>query len=266
MAWIDDLCDDNPLLKVVLVAYNGKAFDVPFLFAAWNNHNVTISERLQFQFDPLDVVRKLQFNSSPNNWTLSTIYQYITGEELQDAHSASANVGALKKVFQYTGVWKERYSQRKFIPLKSNSVSLLPETTDDLELDENPTVDDLINEGAVITDPEPLSHPKTIQIDQLHQDNEKDDDESAEADQQQVASEEEAAIFQEGLIKNKAFKSVDSTSEYQKKRKQPIPSPPRTRKSTPAPASTAADTVIFEPEPPKREGLQLKPDSVNSPP
>ena len=46
----------------------------------------------------------------PNSYNLGEIYKHFFQEEIQNAHTAKADVDALLKILQHKDVWKHRFS------------------------------------------------------------------------------------------------------------------------------------------------------------
>ena len=61
-------------LKAALVAYNGNAFDVPFLLKQLELHDVPLSNKVVGQWDPLLVVKNMAFSPIPKDKSLGTIH------------------------------------------------------------------------------------------------------------------------------------------------------------------------------------------------
>ena len=106
MKWIDDNTLQSD--KVCLVAYNGGQFDFSFLRSCCQRYKVMYSKRIFFELDPLSIYKKIPLTPIPVNKKLGTMYKYVTGFELINAHNAVVDVSALLCVFVYGPVWKER--------------------------------------------------------------------------------------------------------------------------------------------------------------
>ena len=87
--------------KVCLVAYNGGQFDFPFLKSCCQRYNVMYLKRIFYQLDPLSIYNNIPLVPIPLNKKLGTMYKYVTGFELINAHNAAVDVSALLCVFVY---------------------------------------------------------------------------------------------------------------------------------------------------------------------
>jgi DNA polymerase III epsilon subunit-like protein len=98
----------------IFVAYNGRIFDVPFLFACIQRYAVPIPFEMvgsMFVLDTLEVarssVRELKLTILvPSNFKLTTLYNYATNiQPLDNAHCAEADVTLLLSVLVYDKFW-----------------------------------------------------------------------------------------------------------------------------------------------------------------
>ena len=103
--------------NIILVAHNGKRFDIPFLLTSMKRYNLpdmwSEEERFGFSIDTLELSKKgiqsvASWRSVPNSYGLGALYQYVTGTELQSAHRALNDVDATSQILQYTPFWNVR--------------------------------------------------------------------------------------------------------------------------------------------------------------
>ena len=85
---------------VVLVAYNGWAFDGAFLAANNRFHEVGGFSKPTYMCDPLRVAKSLVAGSR----TLCAVHKKLFDEEVRDAHDAGADVAALVRVCRHAAV------------------------------------------------------------------------------------------------------------------------------------------------------------------
>ena len=97
MHWLNLNTEDSQ--TICLVAYNGNRFDVPFLLCCCDRYAVAVSPRIFYSLDPLKIIQSLVWSPIPQNKKLGTIYKYITGSDLTNAHSAAADVIAMLHIF-----------------------------------------------------------------------------------------------------------------------------------------------------------------------
>ena len=106
MGWVDSNTNSNQ--PVCLVAYNGSSFDFPFLFACCERYAVEISKNIIYTVDPIEIIRGIKLDPIPMDKKLGTIYTYITGETLLNAHSAAVDVKALITILLHPPIWEKR--------------------------------------------------------------------------------------------------------------------------------------------------------------
>ena len=80
---------------VILVAHNGVRFDIPFLFSELQRNNINVSHiKIKGQIDTLTLAKSVITTTSkhrqviPQNYKLSTLYKYVTGDEFNNGHRA----------------------------------------------------------------------------------------------------------------------------------------------------------------------------------
>ena len=109
---------DKQIKNVVLVAHNGKRFDIPFLMASLERYKISHlwleESKFGFSIDTLELSRKgvqsVASRNVPASYSLGALYQFITGNTLVSAHRAMSDVEATIYVLRHHPFW----SQRKF--------------------------------------------------------------------------------------------------------------------------------------------------------
>ena len=111
----------------------------------------------KFQLDTLNIakysVRQNKLNR-PDNYWLSTIYSYITSKELENAHSADANVKATVDILRHEQFWKDRKTMLKTIDvttIRQQSVSNNTSDCNDSDTDREEDLEESDNEEGPIT-------------------------------------------------------------------------------------------------------------------
>ncbi|KAG7354197.1 PolC-type DNA polymerase III [Nitzschia inconspicua] len=115
---------------IVLVAHNGRAFDIPFLLRSLQGHNLqsllSDDPRYGYFIDTLHVARTFLGGSAatPTNNRLGTLFQFVTGAEMENSHRAMGDVKALYTVFRSPQFWDRRIeSLNAFPPIPAVDVS-----------------------------------------------------------------------------------------------------------------------------------------------
>jgi DNA polymerase III alpha subunit (gram-positive type) len=99
---------------IILVAHNGRAFDVPFLMrsiACHNRERLWRDSHFGFTIDTLHISKQLFQNKAtrqPTNQKLGTLFQFLTGKEMENSHRAMSDVKALYSVFRSELFWTNR--------------------------------------------------------------------------------------------------------------------------------------------------------------
>lgn len=101
---------------IVLVAHNGKVFDIPFFVQQLRIHEMEDlffgDRRFGFAIDSLQVAKKAIKNSSsrviPTAYNLPALYQFVTGEAPSVSHRALADVRATISVLHSPMFWETR--------------------------------------------------------------------------------------------------------------------------------------------------------------
>lgn len=102
--WLREIGSHKPL---VLVAHNGKSFDVPFLAAEFSRipNYSWIQDANIFGFIDSFVILKNRdvwdsFSSMPTSLKLGLLYQFVTGKSALNAHNAIADVLFLEEILE----------------------------------------------------------------------------------------------------------------------------------------------------------------------
>ena len=111
----------------------------------------------KFQLDTLNIakysVRQNNLNR-PDNYWLSTIYSYVTSKELDNAHSADADVEATVDILRHEPFWKERKTMLKTIDvttIRQQSISNNTSECNDSDTDLEEELEESNNEAEAIT-------------------------------------------------------------------------------------------------------------------
>ena len=104
--------------NIVLVAHNGKRFDIPFLLTSMERNNLpnmwSEEPRFGLSIDTVELSKKgiqsVASRSVPASYGLGVLYQFITGENFDSAHRAMSDVDATSRILQYAPFWNIRKS------------------------------------------------------------------------------------------------------------------------------------------------------------
>jgi DNA polymerase III epsilon subunit-like protein len=108
--------DHNEINHVILVAHNGKVFDIPFFIQQLSVHQMTdiffADKRFGMAIDTLQVARHgIRTNPShgiPSAFNLPTLYQFVSGMTPELSHRALADVKATATIFRFEIFWEVR--------------------------------------------------------------------------------------------------------------------------------------------------------------
>ena len=116
---------NDPVDHIVLVAHNGKVFDIPFFVNQLIRCEMSVfffsDARFGFAIDTLQVartgIRNNPTSSVPTAYNLPQLFQYLSGALPSISHRAMADVKATVYVFRYLIFWESRqecmFSYRK---------------------------------------------------------------------------------------------------------------------------------------------------------
>jgi DNA polymerase III epsilon subunit-like protein len=101
---------------IILVAHNGKGFDIPFFIQQLSKHNMLdllfADGRFGYGIDTLQVARKTIKDhpkaSVPTSYSLPILFQFISGVSPTLSHRAMADVKATMYVLRYKIFWETR--------------------------------------------------------------------------------------------------------------------------------------------------------------
>jgi DNA polymerase III epsilon subunit-like protein len=107
---------DVRIEHIILVAHNGKVFDIPFLIQQLSENKMVDTffqdKRFGFGIDTLHLARKsIQANKTagiPVAYNLAALHQYVTGHLPTVSHRAMADVKATISVLFYQHFWENR--------------------------------------------------------------------------------------------------------------------------------------------------------------
>jgi DNA polymerase III alpha subunit (gram-positive type) len=89
---------------IILVAHNGCAFDLPFLMRSMVAHKLERlwdDGRYGLTIDTLYICQQIFKNKTtpqPTNMKLGTLFQFVTGNEMESSHRALSDVKAMYAV------------------------------------------------------------------------------------------------------------------------------------------------------------------------
>ena len=116
LKFIDEKIDDynvnsnKSVPNVILVAHNGSKFDIPFLVSSirrCQKHNLLNHRLFQNYIDTLELAKRVgqKQRAVPSNFRLNTIYQFITGNNITNAHRAYGDVQATCVLLKHPIFW-----------------------------------------------------------------------------------------------------------------------------------------------------------------
>ena len=100
---------------MILVAHNGKRFDIPFLFARFEVNGIEVPSFMsRFSIDTMllvshSIVAPSPRSDLPLNYKLKSLYSFVTGgETVMNAHRATSDAKATVIILQYPMFWNNR--------------------------------------------------------------------------------------------------------------------------------------------------------------
>ena len=97
---------------MILVAHNGKRFDIPFLLIEFQKNNIQIPEYFTtYGLDTMLLANQVlpaRGGDIPLNYSLNGLYNYITGQDIQNAHRALSDAHSAAVILQYNMLWQQR--------------------------------------------------------------------------------------------------------------------------------------------------------------
>lgn len=155
--WLSYLSSSNSNKPIVIMAHNGKQFDIPFLHSELmrrnRHHNWASKSNILCFIDSLQLLRNEStfWNSNendnitkPNSFALGNIYKYLFNEEMSNAHNALYDVNALHKIFEKSilkNQWRKAANKFQFSLLQSF------ENENNSKLDALPKENDIIKDN-----------------------------------------------------------------------------------------------------------------------
>ena len=110
---------DVPVEHLVLVGHNSRTFDVPFLLRSMIKYRIEETffsdRRFGLALDTLRIAKSAVRNRAcpvvPSAYNLSTLFQFVTGNNLENAHQALNDVKATVSVLCYEHFWQQRVTE-----------------------------------------------------------------------------------------------------------------------------------------------------------
>ncbi|KAG7354301.1 transposase IS4 [Nitzschia inconspicua] len=155
---------------IVLVAHNGRAFDIPFLLRSLQRQNLQSllvdDPRYGYFIDTLHVARTFLGGSTarPTDNRLGTLFQFVTGAEMENSHRAMGDVKALYTVFRSAQFWGRRTESLKaFPPIQAVVIST------ESDSDESDSDADSVEGGERVLEEQDIdeSDPKNEDVDEI---------------------------------------------------------------------------------------------------
>ena len=109
-----------PVDHIILVGHNGKVFDIPFLFNQFRIHKLDElffgDTRFGFGLDTMRIAResvKKRASSLgvPSAYNLRTLFQFVTGNVMENSHCALDDVKATVSVLRHEAFWGDRQGE-----------------------------------------------------------------------------------------------------------------------------------------------------------
>ncbi|MEM7375816.1 MAG: 3'-5' exonuclease, partial [Bacteroidota bacterium] len=140
----------KPIPSTILVAHNGKRFDIPFLVDACNKNDIGeifVEKEIHFACDTLvlarEMVRERKLKEVPQSFRLVDLYEFCCANPMGTAHRAMADVKATSVVLRHPPFWKERlehmwtFVKKTWIP----EIISIDDSDDDVSSESNDSLD-----------------------------------------------------------------------------------------------------------------------------
>ena len=164
------LDEEEPIQHFVLVAHNGKRFDIRFLHNMLKRydleHYFINDSRFGFAIDTMEHARKVyseKQDSIPSSYRLGDLFQFITGVGLDTAHRAMADVKATICILRHPALWDAR--KKAVFRYLAQPNTTVPTTAPNLTFDLDEDDDDTDNE--VVDDNDSESSPIVEEVEVL---------------------------------------------------------------------------------------------------
>ncbi|KAG7340621.1 transposase IS4 [Nitzschia inconspicua] len=150
---------------IVLVAHNGRAFDI--LLRSLQRQSLLVDDpRYGYFIDTLHVARTFLGGSTarPTDNRLGTLFQFVTGAEMENSHRAMGDVKALYTVFRSAQFWGRRTESLKaFPPIQAVVIST------ESDSDESDSDADSVEGGERVLEEQDIdeSDPKNEDVDEI---------------------------------------------------------------------------------------------------
>ena len=142
--------------RIVLVAHNGKRFDLLFLMEELKRNNLwelIDDDRYGYGIDTMILAKAVTRDKNlplPASYKLSALYEHITGKDMEpSAHRALVDVKATSTILRYPSFWEDRKKHFFFFRVTGSATN---ETTDDsdldVEVDDNSDNDELLEDTS----------------------------------------------------------------------------------------------------------------------
>ena len=111
---------DVPVEHLVLVGHNSRTFDIPFLLQSLIKYRIeetffSDDSRFGLAWDTLRIAKSAVRNWAcpvvPSAYNLSTLFQFVTGTDLENAHQALNDVKATVSILCYGHFWQKRATE-----------------------------------------------------------------------------------------------------------------------------------------------------------
>lgn len=155
--------NNQPVEHIILVAHNGKAFDIPFFIQQLSRNDMVGllfgDGRFGFSIDTLQLARKGILNnpasSVPTAYNLPQLFQFISGSPPPVSHRASADVKATTYVFRHPIFWETRQQCIFSFRTPANLAPILQPTAATTNLDDSDTSldDNSTSDNSTAEDP-----------------------------------------------------------------------------------------------------------------
>ena len=167
LTFVDEKIDDyntncnKSFSDVILVAHNGRNFDIPFLVSSirrCSKGDLLQHDLFTYYIDTMELAKRVgqKRRSVPSNYKLNTLHQFVTGEDITNAHRAYGDVLATCIVFRHEIFWEERKESVKTLSSGASTTVHHRQTSDtnnnnddsDFDVDDNDADDNNSNSSS----------------------------------------------------------------------------------------------------------------------
>jgi DNA polymerase III alpha subunit (gram-positive type) len=108
---------------ILLVGHNARVFDIPFLMQQLHVHNIhetlLTDKRFGYGLDTMRIAKESMSQTAsvvvPSAYNLKTLFQFVTGRQMENCHRALDDVKATICVLRFEAFWRHRHGELFYV-------------------------------------------------------------------------------------------------------------------------------------------------------